>query len=106
MDENREFSNSVRIFRPKSELYKNSFIFIAFDEEISLNNNNYQLLEYSGEVQDKEYLLKIPNFFTKDDSFQLGSFYDNKYKIIQKVDYKDDLNLIRNFITKNNLEQE
>lgn len=97
----KTLGNSIRIFRPISELYKNSFILITKADEIALFNNTYKLIPFSVEIIENEVIIEIDNFFSTEDSFQLGSFFDNQFFIIQKIDFHSDLDLLKSFIIKN-----
>lgn len=103
--ETMKLSDTVRIFRPNSELYRNSVIFISFDPDITLHNTNYQLVPHTLTYLESEekIALEIQNFFSFKDSFQMGSYEDDTYLIIQKIDLQHDLNLIKNFAEKNKI---
>jgi hypothetical protein len=95
---------SLRIFRPTSELYKNSFIFIASETDSTIFNNSYQLIPFQIKNLENELILEIENFYSEKDVFQLCSFYDNNYFIIQKLEYQKEFNLVREFACKNSIE--
>ena len=98
-----DLGSKLRVFRPISELYKNSFVFITKEEGQLLYNNNYQLIPYQIESAADELILEIENFFHPNDIFQIGSLYDGEYFIIQRMDFRKELNLIREFAQKNKI---
>ena len=95
--------STIRVFRPISELYKDSFILITKQNDSTLNNNTYSLIPFTFEVIDSKGNLEIDNFFSEKDSFQLGSFFDNQFFVIQKIDFQNKINLIKEIIIKNDL---
>lgn len=97
----KNLTSQIRIFRPVSELYKNSFVFFT-EEEIYLSNNNYKLLPFTFEATDRFINIQIDNFFLETDVFQLCSI-DDRYFVIQKVNHNEELNFLRNIAEKNSL---
>ncbi len=94
---------NIRVFRPTSELYKNSFVFITKDADSTLSNNNYQLLPFEINKTETEVILQIPKCNFEDGQYQIGSFYDGQYLIIQKIDFQQQFDYIKSFTEKNKL---
>ena len=96
-----KFSNlghSIRVFRPVSELFKDAFILITMENDTSLNNNTYRLIPFSFEISDSKAVLEIDNFFSESDSFQLGSFFDDQFFVIQKINFNSGLDSLKESI--------
>ena len=93
----------IRVFRPTSELYKHSFIFITKKNDSTLSNNTYQLLPFEFHQTDTDYIITVDNFFMKTDSFKLGSFYYGQFFIIQKNGLDQQFNFFRDFALKNKI---
>ena len=96
-------SDSFRVFRPTSELYKHALIFITCSEGIFLTNSNYQLIPHQLIMGDNEIVIEIQNFFDTNDSFQIGFYEENNCFIIQKNSFKEEFNFFRDFAENNKL---
>lgn len=92
---------SIRVFRPVSELYKDSFILISKEDDLTLTNNTYKLIPFTFETTESSAIIEIDNFFSEESSFQLGSFFDSQFFVIQKIDFQSSLDSLKSFIEKN-----
>lgn len=89
---------NIRVFRPTSELFRDSFVFIAKEDESHLNHNTYELLPFEIQTTETEILLTVANFFAPEDRFEMGSFYDGQFFMIQRLEFQRDFNVFRNYV--------
>jgi hypothetical protein len=96
-DKISNLGTGIRVFKPISQLYKNSIIIITSNSDSTIFNNSYQLLPFDLQLNTPLINLEIDNFYSKDDSFQFG-YISDKIFLIQKIDFQKDLLFFQDFL--------